>query len=147
MERNIPSNDAMLKDYGPQPLVVNMQTAAQANPYFRIALWTGQHLQLTLMSIKIGEEIGQEMHPNLDQFIRVEEGSGVVRIGAQRNQLVHQLNISDGYGVIIPAGAWHNILNTGDKPLKLSSIYAPVQHPFGTVHQTKEVAQKAEHHS
>ncbi len=146
MDKNAPNTEMMIQDYGPRPLVVNMEKVSEANPYFRTALWTGHHLQLTLMSIKVGEDIGQEMHPHVDQFIRVEDGSGMVKIGYEKDQLVHQYNISNEYGVIIPAGTWHNIINTGDSPLKLSSIYAPVQHPFGTIHQTKEDAMKAEHH-
>ena len=101
-------------------------------------------MQLTLMSINVGEDIGLEVHPNLDQFIRIEEGQGLVRMGDSRNNLNFQRRVYDDYAFIIPAGKWHNLINTGYKPLKLYSIYAPPQHPRGTVHETKEIAQAAE---
>ncbi len=133
-------------DYGPQPFVVNIEEVTKQNNTFRTALWTGEHLQLTLMSINPGEDIGLENHPNLDQFVRIEEGSGIVKMGAQRDYLDFQRNVSAEYAFIIPAGAWHNLINTGRTPLKLYSIYAPPQHPFGTVHATKADAQAAESH-
>ena len=137
-----------LTDYGPQPFVININAAANQNNYFRTALWTGKHLQLTLMSINPGEDIGLEIHPNLDQFIRIEEGQGVVMMGNTKDRLDFQRNVSDDFIFIIPAGTWHNLINTGDKPIKLYSIYAPPQHPHGTVHETKAVAQASEesHH-
>ena len=132
-------------DYGPEPFVVNIHEAAKRNDNFRIALWTGEHLQLTLMSINVGEDIGLECHPDLDQFIRIEEGQGIVLMGENRNRLDFKANISDDYAFIIPAGTWHNLINTGCNPLKLYSIYAPPQHPWGTIHETKADAEKAEH--
>mgnify|MGYP000917597550 FL=1 len=137
-------NPIELKDYGPEPFVVDIEAAARLNNNFRTALWTGDHLQLTLMSINVGEDIGLEVHPNLDQFIRIEEGQGLVRMGDSRNNLNFQRRVYDDYAFIIPAGKWHNLINTGYKPLKLYSIYAPPQHPRGTVHETKEIAQAAE---
>lgn len=131
-----------LKDYGPNPFVVNIEEATKQNNYFRIALWTGNYLQLTLMSIKVGEDIGLEMHPNLDQFIRIEQGQGLVKMGDRKDRLDFQANVRDDYAFIIPAGKWHNLINTGNKPLKLYSIYAPPQHPYGTVHKTKEDAEE-----
>ena len=130
----------MLKDYGPNPFAVNIEEAAKQNNNFRIALWTGKHLQLTLMSIEVGGEIGLEVHPNLDQFIRIEEGQGLLKMGDSKDRLDYQRRVSDDYAIIIPAGKWHNLINTGNKPLKLYSIYAPPQHPFGTVHRTKRDA-------
>ncbi|ODM27237.1 cupin [Clostridium sp. Bc-iso-3] len=127
-----------LKDYGPEPFVVNIEEAAKQNNNFRTALWTGDHLQLTLMSINVGEDIGLEMHPDVDQFIRIEEGRGLVKMGDSKNNLDFQRNVYDDYVFIIPAGKWHNLINTGDKPIKLYSIYAPPNHPHGTVHATKE---------
>lgn len=138
------SNPIMLKDYGPNPFAVDIEEAAKQNDNFRLALWTGKHLQLTLMSINAGEDIGLEIHPNLDQFIRIEEGQGIVKMGDRKDRLDFQANVRDGFAFIIPAGKWHNLINTGNKPLKLYSIYAPPQHPFGTVHKTKEDAE--EHH-
>lgn len=133
-----------LKDYGPEPFVVNIEEATKQNNTFRTALWTGSHLQLTLMSIKVGEDIGLEIHPTLDQFIRIEEGQGLVKMGDRKDRLDFQKKVCDGFAIIIPAGKWHNLINTGNKPLKLYSIYAPPQHPRGTVHETKAIAEAAE---
>lgn len=126
-----------LRDYGPNPFAVDIEAAAKQNTAFRTALWTGKHLQLTLMSINVGEDIGLENHPNLDQFIRIEEGQGLVLMGDSKDRLDFQAQVYDDYIIIIPAGKWHNLINTGCKPIKLYSIYAPPQHPHGTVHQTK----------
>ncbi|MBV4430943.1 MAG: cupin domain-containing protein [Clostridium tyrobutyricum] len=133
-----------LIDYGPQPFVVDIDKATKQNNNFRTALWTGSHLQLTLMSINPGDDIGLEMHPNVDQFIRVEEGKGIVRMGNSRNNLDFEEKVEDDFAIIIPAGKWHNVINTGNKPLKVYSIYAPPNHPHSTVHVTKEDAEAAE---
>ncbi|WP_102400295.1 cupin domain-containing protein [Haloimpatiens massiliensis] len=135
-----------LKDYGPHPFVVNIEEATKQNNNFRTALWTGDHLQLTLMSIPVGEDIGLEIHPNLDQFIRIEEGQGIVKMGDRKDYLNFQERVYDNFAFIIPAGKWHNLINTGNKPIKLYSIYAPPQHPHGTVHVTKADAEAAEQH-
>lgn len=133
-----------LKDYGPEPFVINIEKATLQNNNFRIALWTGKHLQLTLMTIKAGEDIGLEIHPELDQFIRIEQGQGLVKMGDSKNKLDFQRKVHDDYAIIIPAGKWHNLINTGSTPLKLYSIYAPPEHPFGTVHETKADAKAEE---
>ena len=133
-----------LKDYGPQPFVVDIEEATKQNNAFRTALWTGEHLQVTLMSIKVGEDIGLEVHPHLDQFIRIEEGQGLVKMGDRKDRLDFQEKVYDDFAFIIPAGKWHNLINTGNKPIKLYSIYAPPQHPKGTVHKTKAEAEAAE---
>jgi mannose-6-phosphate isomerase-like protein (cupin superfamily) len=137
-------NPILLRDYGPGPFAINIEEAAKQNNNFRLALWTGKHLQLTLMSINVGEDIGLEIHSNLDQFIRIEEGQGIVMMGDSRDRLDFRANVSDDYAFVIPAGKWHNLINTGNKPIKLYSIYAPPQHSHGTVHKTKEEAE--EHH-
>jgi len=133
-----------LRDYGPNPFVVNIEEVTKQNNNFRTALWTGSHLQLTLMNINVGEDIGLESHPNLDQFIRIEEGQGLVLMGDRKDRLNFQQNVYDDYAFIIPAGKWHNLINTGNIPIKLYSIYAPVQHPYGTIHKTKAEAEAAE---
>lgn len=133
-------------DYGSQPFVVNIEEVTTQNNTYRTALWTGDYLQLTLMSIKPGEDIGLEIHPDLDQFVRIEEGNGIVKMGNQRDALNFQSNVSADFAFIIPAGKWHNLINTGQTPLKLYSIYAPPQHPFGTVHVTRADAEAAENH-
>lgn len=140
------STPIILRDYGPNPFVVDIEEATKQNNNFRLALWTGKHLQLTLMSINVGEDIGLENHPNLDQFIRIEEGQGLVKMGDRKDRLDFQANVRDDFAFIIPAGKWHNLINTGNKPLKLYSIYAPPQHPFGTVHETKKDAGEDHEH-
>lgn len=139
---NHPYQFSPLKDYGPEPFVINIEEAAKQNNYFRLALWTGRYLQVTLMSIRVGGDIGLEIHPNVDQFIRIEEGQGLVKIGDREDCLDFQRNVYDNYAIVIPAGKWHNLINTGNIPLKLYSIYAPPQHPHGTVHKTKEDAEE-----
>lgn len=131
-----------LRDYGPNPFVININEATRQNDTFRTALWTGEHLQVTLMSIDVGKDIGLEMHPNVDQFLRIEQGQGIVRM--DKNNLNFERNVYDDSAIIIPAGMWHNLTNTGNTPLKLYSIYAPPNHPFGTVHVTKADAMAAD---
>lgn len=133
-----------LMDYGPEPLIFNIDRFTKINPYFRVALWTGEHFQLTLMSIPVGESIGLEMHDYLDQFIRIESGYAFVEMGSSQNALNYTRRINENYAIIIPAGTWHNITNIGDTPLKVYSIYAPPQHPFGTIHVTKADSEAAE---
>ncbi|WP_082252897.1 cupin domain-containing protein [Bacillus sp. FJAT-27251] len=133
-------------DFGPDPFVVNIEEATTRNNSFRRALWTGRHFQITLMSIGPGEDIGLEIHPHIDQFLRIEQGQGIVRMGKQRNQLNFQRRVADNFAIVVPAGTWHNVINTGREPLKLYSIYAPPQHPFGTIHRTKADAMAAEGH-
>ncbi|WP_334074578.1 cupin domain-containing protein [Paenibacillus sp. A14] len=144
-----PYRDQYIKimDYGLRPLVIDIEQAAEQNQTFRTALWTGKHFQVTLMSINVGEDIGLEAHPTTDQFIRIEEGQGLVQMGDSRDHLSFQAMAREGYAVIIPAGKWHNITNTGNKPLKVYVIYAPPEHPYGTVHETKAAALAAEEHS
>lgn len=139
-------NDIPLKDFGPKPFVVNIEEASIQNDTFRTAIWTGKHLQVTLMSINVREDIGLEIHPHLDQFIRIEQGEGLVLMGDEKNRLDFRAKVYDNFAFVIPAGKWHNLVNTGRTPLKLYSIYAPPQHPHGTVHRTKAEAMEAEHH-
>lgn len=132
------------EDFGPAPYVVNIEEATLQNPFFRRAIWTGSHLQLTLMCIPPNGEIGLEMHDNLDQFLRLEQGRGKVMMGSTQNSLGNQQDVSDNSAIFIPAGTWHNLVNTGKTPIKLYSIYAPVQHPAGTIHCTKADSDAAE---
>jgi len=135
-----------LKDYGSEPFVFDIEKVTKQNTNFRTALWTGEYFQLTLMSIDVGEDIGLEMHPDLDQFIRIEEGQGLVKMGDREDRLYFREKVFDDFAIIIPAGTWHNLINTGNKPIKLYSIYAPPEHPRGTVHETKAEAEAAEHY-
>ena len=86
-DREDMNTEYVLKDYGPRPLVINIDKATKQNTTFRTALWTGTHLQVTLMSINVGEEIGAEVHPELDQFLRIEQGQGLAKMGTQRENL------------------------------------------------------------
>ena len=129
-------------DHGHDPFVVNIPRAARQNQNFRSALWTGHHLQMTLMRIPVCGDIGAEMHSDTDQFIRVEGGAALVRMGSCRENLDICHRLSAGDGIFVPCGTWHNIINTGNCPLVLSSIYAPSQHPKGTVHRTKADAER-----
>lgn len=127
-----------MKDYGPNPYVVNINEATKQNTNFRTALWTGTYLQLTLMSINPREDVGLEVHYDVDQFIRVEEGQGLVLMGNSPDNMYFQERVYDDFVILIPAGKWHNLINVGCTPLKLYSIYAPPEHPHGTIHKTKE---------
>lgn len=131
-------------DHGPEPFVVNIEEATKRNNTFRTALWTGNHLQVTLMSIRPGEDIGLEMHPDVDQFLRIEEGQGLVQMGGSRLRLDYQKKVHDDDAIMVPAGTWHNLTNTGGGALRLYTIYAPPEHPRGTVHRTKADAGAAE---
>lgn len=126
-----------LKDYGPDPLVINIEAATEQNNNYRTALWTGRHLQMTLMSIHVGGDIGLEVHPNTDQFIRIEQGQCLVQMGDRRDQLDFQVTAKADDAILVPAGKWHNLTNLGNVPLKVYVIYAPPEHPHGTVHKTK----------
>lgn len=134
-----------IRDCGPEPMITNLEFLSKMNNNYRTAVWTGNHLQVTLMSIPMEGDIGIEMHKNLDQFIFIVEGCALVRMGKSKNVLPYQQKVSHGFAVLIPSGTWHNIINIGDTPLKLYSIYAPPNHPFGTVHETKKQAEEREH--
>ena len=130
-----------LGDHGDEPFVFNIHHATMQNPNFRTTLWTGRHLQLTVMSIPVCGEIGEEMHENVDQFIRVESGCAKVYTGNCRGRLQEAGCVNANCAILIPAGTWHNIVNIGKCPLKVYSLYAPPQHAPGTVHKTKADAE------
>ncbi len=117
----------------------NIEALTIASDDFRRVLYTGKHLQLVLMTLQPGEEIGSEVHDEIDQFFRFEEGEGVVDIDGVENK------VEDGSGVIVPSGARHNVRNTGTKPLKLYTLYGPPEHRDGIVQATKADAE-ARHH-
>lgn len=131
------SSKFTLQDYGPQPYVVNIDEATKQNNNFRTALWTGEYLQVTLMSINVGDNIGLEIHPDTDQFIRIEDGQGIVKMGKNKDNLDFQANARDDFAIMIPSGIWHDIINTGNKPLKVYTIYAPPHHQHGVVQANK----------
>ena len=112
------------------------------NEYFRQVLFTGEHLQLVVMCLQPGEEIGNEVHGDVDQFFRIEAGEATFVINNEERYVTH-----DGDAFVVPAGAWHNVINTGaGEKLKLYTVYTPPEHPAGTVHKTKAEADAAEHH-
>ena len=120
--------------------VDDIEDRTEHNSDFRRVLYTGKQLQLVLMSIEPGDEIGEEVHPDRDQFFRIEEGKGAVWIDGQKTQ------IKSDFGIVVPAGARHNIKNTGSKPLKLYTLYGPPEHADGTVHVTKADAMASKEH-
>lgn len=120
--------------------IADIEDRTEANQDFRHVVYTGKYLQLVLMSLQPGEEIGEEFHEDHDQFFRVEKGRGEVWIDGRKSK------IESDVAIVIPAGARHNIRNTGDKPLKLYSLYGPPAHADGTVHVTKELAEVSEEH-
>ena len=132
-------------DHGPAPFVQNIEEATLANTNYRTTLWTGKNLQVTVMAIEPGHDIGLEVHDTHDQFLRIEEGKARVSMGPAQDDLqIWEANNDDA--VIVPAGTWHNLENIGDEPLKVYSIYAPPEHAHGTVHATKAEADEAEAH-
>lgn len=134
-----------MTDHGDAPDVVDIQEATVENDTFRTTLWTGANLQLTLMTLQPGDDIGLEIHEDHDQFLRIEEGNGLVQMGPNKDKLDFEARVEDDFAVLVPAGSWHNLTNTGDIPLRLYSIYAPAGHARGTVHETKADADAAEH--
>lgn len=124
----------------------NIEEATTQNTTFRTVLFTGKHMQLTVMSIPVGGEVGLEIHDNLDQFLRVEAGSARVLMGDEKDKLDETHELRDDWAVIVPAGTWHNVVNTGTTELKLYSLYTPPEHPPGTVHKTKADSDADEHH-
>ncbi|MGN1048073.1 MAG: cupin domain-containing protein [Eubacteriales bacterium] len=142
--RKTEQNAQRLHDYGPRPFVFNIDRLSEYNKNYRTAIWTGDHLQVTLMSIPVGGDIGLEIHPDTDQFIRIESGRGLAEMGNAANKLSQRKQVGGNDAVIVPAGTWHNITNIGRVPLKLYSVYAPPKHPYGTIHETKEIAEAEE---
>jgi len=132
------------KDLNNIPTIINIHKEVCCNNYFRKEIWTGEHLQVTVMSIPAGSEIGLEKHDNLDQFIRVEYGVGAVYMGKTKQDMRFIGNVNSDYSILIPAGTWHNVINIQNQPLKVYSIYTPPQHPIGTIHKTKFDADLAE---
>ena len=120
--------------------VDDIEGLTDKNKDFRRVLYTGKHVQLVVMSIRKGDEIGEEVHEDRDQFFRVESGKGAVVIDDETTK------IRAGDGIIVPAGAKHNVINTGKKRLKLYTIYGPPEHKDGIVEKTKEEAEKTEEH-
>ncbi len=125
--------------------VGDIERATLDNETFRTVLFTGEHAQLTVMRLSPGEDIGREMHPHLDQFLRVESGTGRVELGRSEGAVDETHEVHDDWAIVVPAGVWHDVINTGTEDLQLYSLYAPPEHPDGAVHRTKGDAAEAEH--
>jgi len=115
------------------------------NGDFRRVVYTGEHTQLTVMRLAPGEDIGWEAHRHLDQFLRIEQGQARVDFGRIEDSVDESHEVSEDWALIVPAGVWHNVVNTGQEDVKLYSLYSPPEHADGTVHVTKAEADAAEH--
>lgn len=133
-----------IADIGPRPDSFDLETATTENRNYRTVAWSGRYLQVTLMSIPVGGSIGLEMHAETDQFLRLDAGRGKARIGPAKDRLEFEQDVSDGWCVLVPAGMWHDVINTGDEPMRLYAIYAPVHHAAGKVHEDAAAAQEDE---
>lgn len=123
--------------------ILQIEDETKQNTNFRTTLWTGEHTQLTVMSIPPGEEIGLEVH-HVDQFLRVEAGAAKVMTGPSKDAVQETGELQPDTAILVPAGTWHNLINIGDSDLKLYSLYSPAEHDPGTVHKTKAEADAAE---
>jgi mannose-6-phosphate isomerase-like protein (cupin superfamily) len=124
--------------------VGNIERTTLENGTFRTVVFTGEHAQLTAMRLPPGEDIGREVHPSTDQLIRIEEGRARVEFGTTEERVDATYDIETDWAIVVPAGVWHNVINTGTEDLKLSSLYSPPVHPAGTIHRTKTEAEAAE---
>jgi len=132
-------------DHGPNPYVLDIEDVTKENEAFRDTLWTGQYLQMTVMAIPAGGEIGAEVHEDHDQFLRLEAGKGRIMIGDSEDNLDIDQEVEDDFAIFVPAGKWHNFVNEGTETVKLYSIYAAPDHRPGTYHETKEDADNDPH--
>ncbi|QFG69978.1 cupin domain-containing protein [Ornithinimicrobium pratense] len=131
-------------DNGPRPNAFNIEAETRANANYRTVAWTGKYLQVTLMSIPAGESIGLEVHPETDQFLRLDAGRGRCVMGPAEDDLTFEQEVTDGWSIQVPAGMWHDVINTGDEPLQVYAIYAPVHHAAGIVHETADDSERDE---
>ena len=131
-------------DIGPRPNAFDIEAATVENDTYRTVAWTGKYLQVTLMSIPVGESIGLETHPETDQFLRLDAGRGRCVMGPSEDNLDFEQEVSDGWSIQVPAGVWHDVINTGNEPMRLYAIYAPVHHAAGVVQPTSEDAERDE---
>ena len=136
--------DTRTTDHGGEPYVTNVERNTIQNTNFRTAIWTGKHAQMTLMCISPCGEIGWEIHPQTDQLIRIEQGRAVVQMGEHKGDKDFVQSMYKGDVTFIPAGIWHNLINIGNIPLKVTVTYAPPNHPKYTKHRTKEEADREE---
>ena len=125
--------------------VGDIEQVTLGNSTFRTVVYTATHTQLTVMRLGRGEEIGWESHGHLDQFLRIEQGQARLDLGRSEDRIDEQHDLSDDWAIVVPAGVWHNVVNTGSEDVKLYSLYSPPEHPAGTVHATKADADADEH--
>jgi mannose-6-phosphate isomerase-like protein (cupin superfamily) len=133
-------------DRGPEPFVVDIERATLDNANYRTPLGSGGNLQMTVMHIDPGHDIGLEVHTHGDQFLRIERGRARVQMGPTADDLSFDEEVEDDWVILVPAGTWHNVTNIAEEPLKVYALYAPPEHPHGTTHRTKEESDAAEHH-
>jgi mannose-6-phosphate isomerase-like protein (cupin superfamily) len=112
-----------IQDLGPQPQSFDLEQATRDNEKFRAVVWSGRYLQLTLMSIPVGGDIGLEMHPDTDQFLRLDAGRGLAEMGPSKERLTSKQEVADGWCALIPAGTWQNVTNIGAEPIQVYAIY------------------------
>lgn len=126
MVRKISFREAISEaDSIPTYSVINIDRETESNREFRKPIWTGEYLSITVMRIPVNGETGNEIHDDTDQFVKIESGDARIAIGDENGNVIFDRAIDDDYGVVIPAGTWHNIINAGNEPLKLLSVYAP----------------------
>ena len=134
----------MVTDNGPEPNAFDIETETRDNSAYRTVAWTGKYLQVTLMSIPPGQSIGLEAHPETDQFLRLDAGQGRCVMGPAEDDLSFSQDVSDGWSIQVPAGTWHDVINTGDDDMRLYAVYAPTHHAKGLVQETFEDAEQDE---
>ena len=124
--------------------VGDIERTTLENGTFRTVMFTGEHTQLTVMRLLPGEDIGREAHAHTDQFIRVEEGQARVEFGTAEDRVDATYDVEEDWAIVIPAGVWHNVINTGTGDLRLYSLYSPPEHAPGTIHRSKDDAEAGE---
>lgn len=129
-------------DPGPKPNAFDIEQATLENENYRTTVWSGEYLQVTLMTIPVGSSIGMEMHPETDQFIRLEAGEGRCIMGPDEDTTDFDQDVEDAWSIQVPAGVWHDVINTGEEPMRLYVVYAPVHHAQGIVQKTAEEAEE-----
>ena len=145
-DRKVPTADRPESGVATLAWVNDIERVTLDNGNFRAVIYTGEHTQLTVMRLGPNEEIGWEAHPHLDQFLRIEQGDARLDLGRNETEVDEQHELSDDWAIIVPAGVWHNVINTGSTDVKLYSLYSPPEHPAGTIHRTKAEADEHEAH-
>lgn len=134
------SREIDFTDHGKNPYVVNIEKATVENQTYRTTLWTGDKLQVTVMTIQPGDDIGLEQHKGIDQFLRIESGQGICKMGPTKDNLDFTQEVYEDDAIFVPADVWHNVINDSGEPLKLYTVYAGPDHLPGTIHKTHQDA-------